>query len=94
VARVDSARGLGRILGLRRAHRRARGSRDPGNRGYYVLRRQDGDRIEFMTMSLWDSLDSIRAFAADDLEVVFYDEDDRYLVDRERFVTHYEIAGP
>jgi heme-degrading monooxygenase HmoA len=66
----------------------------PGNRGFYVLRRQDGDRIEFMTMSLWDSLDSIRAFAGDDLEVVFYDEDDRYLVDRERFVTHYEIAGP
>ena len=67
----------------------------PGNSGYYILRREDGDRIEFVTISLWDSLDAIRAFAGDNLdEVVFYDEDDRFLVDRERFVTHYEIVGP
>jgi hypothetical protein len=45
-------------------------------------------------MSLWDSLDAIRAFAGDNFEVVFYEDDDRFLVDRERFVTHYEIAGP
>jgi hypothetical protein len=45
-------------------------------------------------MSLWESLDAIRAFAGDDLAVVFYDDDDRYLVDRERFVTHYELIGP
>ena len=65
------------------------------NRGYYILRREDGDRTEFVTMSLWDSLDAIRAFAGDNLEVAFFDEDDdRFLVDRERFVTHYEIAGP
>jgi heme-degrading monooxygenase HmoA len=66
----------------------------PGNRGFYVLRRDDGDRTEFMTMSLWESQDAIRAFAGDDLEVVFYEDDDRFLVDREWFVTHYEIAGP
>ena len=66
----------------------------PGNRGFYILRREDGDRTEFVTMSLWDSLDAIRAFAGDNLEVVFYEDDDRFLVDRERFVTHYEIAGP
>jgi heme-degrading monooxygenase HmoA len=67
----------------------------PGNQGYYVLRRDDGDRTEFLTMSLWESLDAIRAFAGDDLEVVFYpDGTDRFLVDRETFVTHYEIAGP
>jgi heme-degrading monooxygenase HmoA len=66
----------------------------PGNKGFYVLRRDDGDRTEFVTISLWESLDSIRAFAGDGLEVVFYPEDDEYLVDRERFVTHYEITGP
>jgi hypothetical protein len=38
----------------------------------------------------WESLDAIRAFACDDLAVVVYDDDDRYLSDRERFVTHYE----
>jgi hypothetical protein len=46
-------------------------------------------------MSLWDSLDAIRAFAGDNLEVAFFEDDaDRFLVDRERFVTHYEIARP
>jgi heme-degrading monooxygenase HmoA len=66
----------------------------PGNLGFYILRRDDGDRTEFVTMSLWESLDAIRAFAGDDLAAVFYDEHDRYLVDRERFVTHYELVGP
>src|SRR5215212_1423408 len=66
----------------------------PGNRGYYILRREHGDRTEFVTMSLWDSLDAIRAFAGDNIEVAFFPDDDRFLVDRERFVTHYEIAGP
>lgn len=66
----------------------------PGNLGFYILRRHDGDRTEFLTMSLWESQDAIRAFAGDGLEVVFYEDDDRFLVDRERFVTHYEIAGP
>ena len=66
----------------------------PGNKGFYILRREDGDRTEFVTMSLWESQDAIRAFAGDDLEVVFYEDDDRFLVDREWFVTHYEIAGP
>jgi heme-degrading monooxygenase HmoA len=66
----------------------------PGNNGFYVLRRDDGERTEFVTISLWDSLDAIRGFAGDDLEVVFYPDDDRYLVDRERFVTHYELIGP
>ena len=73
-----------------------RASREtPGNSGFYILRREDGDRIEFVTISLWDSLDAIRAFAGDNLdEAVFYDEHDHFLVDRERFVTHYEIVGP
>jgi heme-degrading monooxygenase HmoA len=66
----------------------------PGNNGFYILRRDDGERTEFLTMSLWESLDSIRAFAGDELEVVFYPEDDGYLIDRERFVTHYELTGP
>ena len=66
----------------------------PGNNGFYVLRRDDGDRTEFVTISLWESLDSIRAFAGDELDVIFFPDDDRYLVDRENFVTHYELTGP
>jgi heme-degrading monooxygenase HmoA len=62
----------------------------PGNRGFSVLHRSDGDREEFLTISLWDSLESIRAFAGEDVEqAVFYPEDDRYLVDRELTVSHF-----
>ncbi len=65
----------------------------PGNRGFSVLHRPDGDREEFLTVSLWDSLDSIRAFAGDEIDkAVFYPEDDRYLVDRELNVSHYEYV--
>ncbi len=65
-----------------------------GNKGYYILRRDDGDRTEFVTMSLWESQDSIRASAGDELDVAFFEDDDPFLVDREQFVTHYEITGP
>jgi heme-degrading monooxygenase HmoA len=65
----------------------------PGNRGFSVLRRPDGEREEFLTISLWDSLDVIQAFAGEDLErAVFYPEDDRYLVEREPTVAHFEVA--
>jgi heme-degrading monooxygenase HmoA len=65
----------------------------PGNRGFSVLHCPDGEREEFLTMSLWESLDVIRAFAGDDIErAVFYPEDDRYLVERELTVSHYDYV--
>jgi heme-degrading monooxygenase HmoA len=66
----------------------------PGNRGFFITRRLQGDRAEFVTVSLWDSLDSVRGFAGDDVEqAVFYPEDERFLVDRELTVAHYEIVS-
>ena len=63
----------------------------PGNLGAYLLRRDDGDRTEFMTFSLWESMAAVRVFAGDEPErAVFYPEDDRFLVDRETSVTHFE----
>jgi antibiotic biosynthesis monooxygenase (ABM) superfamily enzyme len=62
----------------------------PGNRGALVLRRVDGDRAEFETILLFDSLDDVHRFAGEDLEAaVFYPEDDEYLVDREPVARHY-----
>jgi heme-degrading monooxygenase HmoA len=67
--------------------------RTPGNRGAYLLTRDlDDGRTEIMTFSLWDSREVISGFAGADISrAVFYSEDDRYLVDRERTVTHYEV---
>ena len=63
----------------------------PGSRGTLVLRDTDGDRTEFETVLLFDSLEDVQAFAGDDIEkAVFYPEDDRYLIERDLGVTHYE----
>jgi antibiotic biosynthesis monooxygenase (ABM) superfamily enzyme len=41
----------------------------PGFQGAEVLRRQDGDEVAFVTLTRFDSLDAIRAFAGTDYEV-------------------------
>ena len=65
----------------------------PGNRGVLGLRRIDGERAEFLLISLWESEEAIRRFAGDDIEkAVFYPEDDRFLVERDRHVSHYEVV--
>jgi heme-degrading monooxygenase HmoA len=67
----------------------------PGNRAAYILRRTQGDRTEFVALSLWESIDAVRAFAGDPVEqAVLYPEDDRYLVDHETTVDHYELIEP
>ncbi len=67
--------------------------RTPGNRGAWLLRRDDGERTEFVTLSFWDSLDAIRGFAGDDIErAVYYPEDERFLVAHEDTVTHWQVS--
>jgi heme-degrading monooxygenase HmoA len=69
-----------------------------GNRGAWMLRRDSSDRVEFITLSMWESVEAIRAFAGEDIEAaVLYPEDERYLIDGESSVTHHEVidtAGP
>jgi heme-degrading monooxygenase HmoA len=66
-----------------------------GNRAAYILRRNVGERTEFVTLTLWESLDAVRGFAGDDVErAVFYPEDDRFLIDRETTVAHFEVVEP
>jgi heme-degrading monooxygenase HmoA len=65
----------------------------PGNRGAWMLRRDEGERTEFITFTLWDSLDAVHAFAGDDIEAaVYYPEDERYLLEGEDWVKHYEVT--
>jgi len=64
-----------------------------GNRGAWMLQRSVGELTEFVTFSLWESIDAIKAFAGDDYETaVFYPEDDRYLVERDRTCHHWEVV--
>jgi heme-degrading monooxygenase HmoA len=64
-----------------------------GNRGVWMLRRDEGERTEFITLSLWESEDAIRSFAGDDIEAaVLYPEDERYLIGGGSAVAHYEVV--
>lgn len=57
-----------------------------------VLQRVDGERAEIETIIFFDSLDDVRAFAGDEIERArFYPEDDRYLVERDLGVRHFDV---
>ncbi|HET7601057.1 MAG TPA: hypothetical protein VFK09_12235 [Gemmatimonadales bacterium] len=66
-----------------------------GNRGVTVLRREEGDRTHFLLLTLWDSMDAIRAFAGEEVERArYYPEDRAFLLELEPNVTHYEVLEP
>lgn len=68
-------------------------AKTPGNRGVSVLRRNQGEHCEIVLISLWDSMDAVRAFAGENPDKsVYYPEDDQYLLQMEPLVRHYEVA--
>lgn len=65
-----------------------------GNAGVFVLRRLEDDAAHFLLISLWESVEAIRAFAGPDIEAArYYPQDERYLLEREPYVTHYEVLA-
>jgi heme-degrading monooxygenase HmoA len=63
-----------------------------GNRGVWMLRRDVDERTELVMLTLWDSLDAVKAFAGEDYETaVFYAEDERFLIERDLGATHFEV---
>lgn len=68
--------------------------RTPGNHGVYVFRRQEGGVAHFLLTTLWDSLESIRAFAGADIERArYYPEDNDFLLELEPTVTHFQVLS-
>jgi heme-degrading monooxygenase HmoA len=64
-----------------------------GSRGVTVLRRQQGEHCEIVLISLWDSMDAVRAFAGENPErSVYYPGDEQYLLEMEPLVRHYEVV--
>ena len=65
----------------------------PGNQGAWMLRRDTAERTEFVTLSFWDDMEAVKGFAGEDPSVaVFYPEDERFLVEADQTVAHYEIV--
>ena len=69
-------------------------SRFAGYRGSYLLRRESGDEIEFITILLWDSIDAIRAAAGPDYEAAVIPEERlKFLSRHDAKSAHYEIVA-
>lgn len=70
-------------------------AKTPGNAGTYMLRRDTEETTEYVMFTLWESVEAIKAFAGEDYEKsVYYAEDDRYLIEKEPGVAHYEVETP
>ena len=79
------------------SHQAGTGVRDyratAGNLGVLVLSRPVGDLVEVVTLSLWTSMDAVRAFAGDEPEKArFYPGDDAFLVEKDLHVEHHEVV--
>lgn len=65
----------------------------PGNLGVLGLRRIRDGVAEFLLVTLWESEAAVRRFSGPKMDhAVFYPEDDRYLVERDETVDHFEVV--
>jgi antibiotic biosynthesis monooxygenase (ABM) superfamily enzyme len=65
-----------------------------GYRGHHVLRRTVGEEVEFVTMTWFDSLDTVRGFAGDEYETPVITEAAALLLRRyDPKASHFELAA-
>jgi heme-degrading monooxygenase HmoA len=65
-----------------------------GNRSVHILKRTEGDVTHFITLTFWKDIESIKAFAGEDVEAArYYPEDKEFLLEFEPAVVHYEVVG-
>ena len=67
--------------------------RVPGYQGAYLLRRDDGDEVEFVTITIFDDMDAVRRFAgADFRRAVIHPPARRILTRFDEHSVHYETV--
>ena len=65
-----------------------------GNLGVVILERREAEITHFVTLSFWETMDAIHAFAGQDAgRAKYYPEDADYLLEFEPSVVHYEVVG-
>ena len=65
----------------------------PGHRGAYLLRRDVDGGAEFLAVTLWESRQSIAAFAGNDIDKAVVEPEARALLCHfDDFATHYEVV--
>jgi heme-degrading monooxygenase HmoA len=64
----------------------------PGNVGALVLRREREGLVEVTTVSFWELMDAVVAFAGEDPgRAKFYPGDDELLAEKDAHADHYEV---
>ena len=66
-----------------------------GHRGAYLLKRpiDDGNEVEFIAVTLWESLAAIRGFAGDSIDRAVVEPEARAVLSSfDDFVRHFELA--
>jgi antibiotic biosynthesis monooxygenase (ABM) superfamily enzyme len=67
--------------------------RVPGYLGADLLRRQDGDEVAFVTITRFESLDAVRAFAGESYQQAVVEPEARALLSRfDERSEHYEVV--
>ena len=66
-----------------------------GHRGAFLLRREADGQVEFLAVTLWESLDTVKAFAGPNPEVAVVEPEGRAALSAfDGFATHYEVSYP
>jgi heme-degrading monooxygenase HmoA len=64
-----------------------------GRHGTYLLRRAIDDRVEFLAVTFWDSIEAIKQFSGSDVSTAVVAPEARaVLAEFDDFVTLYEVA--
>ena len=64
-----------------------------GHQGAWLLRREADGQVEFLALTLWDSLETIKNFAGPNPEVAIVEPEGRAsLSEFDDFARHYEVA--
>ncbi|AIF69694.1 antibiotic biosynthesis monooxygenase [Palaeococcus pacificus DY20341] len=58
----------------------------------YFTRKDENKVAHFLLITIWDSIESIKKFAGDEPELAkYYPEDDEFLLEKEKYVSMYQI---
>ena len=65
-----------------------------GYHGGYVLRRADGEDVQFVVVNLFESLEAVKAFAGPDYETAVFEPEAKRLLSRaEPKALHYDVRA-
>jgi heme-degrading monooxygenase HmoA len=64
-----------------------------GHRGAYLLQRDIDGQVEFVAVTMWDSIQTIKKFAGPKPEIAIVEREGRAALSAfDNFATHYEVA--